>query len=86
MKHTMQCPDDNAEQISTAQKKYNSVMCRAKVIWMQQRNAELVQMSRKDPKAFWKVYSSRKRDVCPICPEDQTEAFKGATETFLVLK
>lgn len=43
---------------------------------MQQRNAELVQMSSKDPRSFWKVYTPRKREACPVSPDKQTEAFQ----------
>ena len=42
---------------------------------MQQRNAEPIHLSSKDPKAFWKAYNTRKNDICPVCPQEQTEGF-----------
>ena len=76
MKHVLQCLDNTAEEKQTVQKRYKSVTYRTKKAWIQQRNDELMHMSSKDPKAFWKVYRSRKRDVCPVSPEEQAEAFR----------
>ena len=76
MKHVLQCSVSTAEEKQIVQKQYKSVTCRAKKAWMAQRNAELIHMSSKDPKAFWKIFNSRKRDACPVSPEQQTEAFK----------
>ena len=59
-----------------AEKQYKSATYRARKAWTQKRNAELVEMSSKDPTAFWKVWASRKRDACPVSPEEQTAAFK----------
>ncbi|DBB11112.1 TPA: hypothetical protein ACH3X3_006572 [Trebouxia sp. C0006] len=54
-KHVSQCPQSTAEQIKVAQTRYDSVTSRAKQIWTQRRNDELVEKSNKDSRHFWKV-------------------------------
>ena len=72
----LQSYESTAADKQSVQKEYKSVTCRAKRAWMQQRNAELTHMSSKAPKACWKAYSTCKKDLCPLCPQEQTEAFK----------
>ncbi|KAA6427587.1 MAG: hypothetical protein FRX49_02250 [Trebouxia sp. A1-2] len=75
-KHVSQCPQSTAEQKKVAQTRYDSVTSRAKQIWMQRRNDELVEKSNKDSRHFWKVYKTRKRDSCPVSLPEQKEAFQ----------
>ena len=75
-KHVSQCPQSTAEQIKVAQTRYDSVTSRAKQIWTQRRNDELVEKSNKDSRHFWKVYKTRKRDSCPVSLPEQKEAFQ----------
>ncbi len=58
-KHVSQCPQSTAEQIKVTQTRYDYVTSRAKQIWTQQRNDELVEKSNKDSRHFWKVYKTR---------------------------
>ena len=67
MKRVLQCSDSTAADKQSVQKQYKSVTCRAKRAWMQQRNAELMHLSSKDPKAFWKAYNTRPTSVLYAC-------------------
>jgi len=75
-KRVSQCPQSTAEQIKVAQTRYDSVTSRAKQIWMQRRNDELVEKSNKDSRHFWKVCKTRKRNSCPVSLPEQKEAFQ----------
>ena len=75
-KQVLQC-SQSTEQIKLAQTRYDCVTSRAKQIRMQRRNDELVQNAKKDPKLFWKVYKTRKRDTCPVSLPEQKEAFQA---------
>ena len=52
------------------------MISRAKQAWIQQRNDEIVEMSKRQSTNFWKVYKTRKGDACPVNLQQQTEAFK----------
>ena len=78
-KHVSECPQSNAEGIQVAQIQYASVICRAKQIWVQQRNDELVEKSNKDSRHVWKVYKTRKRDS--LLEPKNAEAFQTLYST-----
>ena len=55
-----------AEQGENPEKQYHSVTERAKKIWSQQQNEELVHMSKRDICYLWKVFKTSKGSACPI--------------------
>ena len=54
-------PHSPAAEKNVAEKKFRSVTDRVKEAWTKQRNAELCEMSARDPSRFWKAFSTQQR-------------------------
>ena len=53
------------------------MIAKVKAQWLERRSAELCEMAKKDPQAFWRVFKTRQHDVCPVELAAQFEAFRA---------
>ena len=49
-----------------AEKKFRFVTDRVKETWTRKRNAELCELSAKDPSQFWKAFTAPQSSACPV--------------------
>ncbi len=63
-----------AEQGKNPEKQYHCVTERAKKIWSQQQNEELVHMSKRDNRHLWKVFKTSKGSACLVALAAQFDA------------
>ncbi len=69
--------DASESEKTLAVQHFRSVIAKVKAKWMQRRTDELCEMAKKDPQAFWKVFKTQQRDVCPVELAAQFEAFRA---------
>ena len=70
-------PHSPAAEKNVAEKKFRSVTDRVKEAWTKQRNAELCEMSARDPSRFWKAFKTPHSNACPVELSAQFEAFRA---------
>ena len=66
-------PHSTAAEKGVAEKKFRSVTDRVKEAWTKQRNAELCQMSARDPSRFRKAFKAPHSNACPVELSGQSE-------------
>lgn len=70
-------PHSAAAEKKVAEKKCCSVTDGVKEAWTKQHNAELCEMSARDPSRFWKAFKAPHRNACPVELSAQFEAFRA---------
>ncbi|DBB04184.1 TPA: hypothetical protein ACH3X1_013227 [Trebouxia sp. C0004] len=70
-------PHSTAADEDVAEKKFHSVTNRVKETWFHKRNAELCELSAKDPSQFWKAFKAPQSNACPVELSAKFEAFKA---------
>ena len=73
-------PHSNAAEKVVAEKKFRFVTDRVKETWTRKRNAELCELSAKDPSQFWKAFKAPQSNACPVELSAQFEAFRALME------
>ena len=77
-------PHSTAAEKVVAEKKFRFVTDRVKETWTQKRNAELCELSAKDPSQFWKAFKAPQSNACPVELSAQFEAH-GRSHLYLLL-
>ncbi|DBB02905.1 TPA: hypothetical protein ACH3X1_013508 [Trebouxia sp. C0004] len=70
-------PHSSAAGEVVAEKKFRFVTDRVKETWTQKRNAELCELSAKDPSQFWKAFKAPQSNACSVELSAQFEAFRA---------
>ena len=68
-------PHSTAAKKDIAEKKFRSMTDRVKEDWTKQRNAELCEMSARDPSQFWQAFEASHSSACPVELSAPFEAF-----------
>ena len=70
-------PHSTAAEKGVAEKRFRPVTDRVKEAWTKQRNAELCEMSARDPSRFWQAFKAPQSSACPVELSAQFEAFRA---------
>ena len=72
-------PHNTAAEKEVAENRFRSVADRVKEAWTKQRNADVCEMSVRDPSRFWKAFKAPHSNACPVELSAQFEAFRALT-------
>ena len=70
-------PHSTAAEKDVAEKRIRCVTDRVEETWTLKRNAELCELSAKDPSQFWKAFKAPQSNACPVEMSAQFEAFRA---------